>query len=435
MRCAATVGWLTCLLFLVGSSAVGAELFGGGAEPAEGLLILRNGQILSGRITNLGEYYSVVLPEGELRLRRSEVEFACRDLAEAYQRKRTLIARDNTLEHLQLAQWCVRHGLLEAAAAELEEARRLEPDHPLIAAVQRRLETALEPAPPASQHPSAEAEVTVEQLERMMRELPPGSVETFTRLVQPLLMNSCAAGGCHGPQAEKFPLLRVPSGKPVTRRITQRNIYQALRYVDVRKPEASPLLTIPLQPHGGLTAPIFTDRNAAQHDRLVQWVMEVSGRSQSHAPATVLRHPLAGISAVQANEPGYFFPDPPNSPNKPNSSADSARSGNPTHLLSPIAGGVPQTAQAAERHTLHSGQRAVDADATQPAVDPQSELPSANPSHMQHAPENKPHRMQGALSPPDKPSGPVKGPGKLVQPLIPADPFDPEIFNRRYFGR
>ena len=435
MRCAATVGWLTCGLLLVGSSAVAAELFGGGAEPAEGLLILRNGQILSGRITNLGEYYSVVLPEGELRLRRSEVEFACRDLAEAYQRKRTLIARDNTLEHLQLAQWCVRHGLLEAAAAELEEARRLEPDHPLIAAVQRRLETALEPAPPAVKHPSAETEVTVEQLERMMRDLPPGSVETFTRLVQPLLMNSCAAGGCHGPQAEKFPLLRVPSGKPVTRRITQRNIYQALKYVDVRKPEASPLLTIPLQPHGGLTAPIFTDRNAAQHDRLVQWVMEVTGRSQSQGPATVSRHPLAGISAVQANEPGYFFPDPPNSLSRPNGSAESARSGNPTHLRSLIAGGVPQTAPAADQHTLHNSQLEANANAVQPAMALESELSSEHPSHKQQGPENKPHRVQHTASDPGKSSGPVNAPGKLVQPLIPADPFDPEIFNRRYFGR
>jgi hypothetical protein len=304
MRYAAIVAVFWLLLLAVGTSAAGAEPFGGGPEPSEGLLILRNGQIISGRITNLGEYYSVVLPEGELRLRRSEVEFACRDLADAYQRKRSLIARDNTLEHLQLAQWCVRHGLLEEAAAEIAAARRLEPNHPLIAAVERRLEAALQPAPPPVRQESTDTEVTVEQLERMMRELPPGSVETFTRLVQPLLMNSCAAGGCHGPQAEKFPLLRVPSGKPVTRRITQRNIYQALKYVDARKPEASPLLTVPLQPHGNASAPIFTDRNAAQHERLVQWVMEVTGRSQSHAPATVSRHPLAGISAVEAREPG-----------------------------------------------------------------------------------------------------------------------------------
>ncbi len=435
MRCATVVAVFWCLLLVGGTSAVGSESFGRGPEPSEGLLILRNGQIITGRITNLGEYYSVVLPEGELRLRRSEVEFACRDLAEAYQRKRTLVGADNVLDRLQLAQWCVRHGLFEEAAAELVDARRLEPNHPLIAAVQRRLEAALEPAPPPARQTTTDAEVTIEQLERMMRALPPGSVETFTRLVQPLLMNSCAAGGCHGPQAEKLPLLRVPPGKPVTRRITQRNIYQALKYVDARKPEASPLLTVPLQPHGNASAPIFTDRTAAQHERLVQWVMEVTGRSQSHMPATVSRHPLAGISAVQVAEPGYYFPDPPNSPNNPQNAAEAAKPNPPGSLRLPGSGAGLDDWEPAAQETPKSSLGETGASAMQPTSFPKAGPPAEQASNGRSPSGGKPHHLQGGRSQPGKPAAATNPPAKLVQPIVPADPFDPEIFNRRYFGR
>ena len=71
----------------------------------------------------------------------------------------------------------------------------------------------------------------------MVRSLPPGVVETFTQSVQPVLMNHCATGGCHAPQSETgLRLFRVPTGKQASRRITQRNLYSVLPFVDRDNP-------------------------------------------------------------------------------------------------------------------------------------------------------------------------------------------------------
>ncbi len=274
------------------ATAAGAILLAqepsGVPSPQNGVVLLRNGQVIEGRVSPAGDYYYVALPSGQLRVKASDVEFVCRDIEEGYRRKRDAIQPEDVLAHLRLAQWCQRHGLLGSAAAELAEAKRADPNHPMITAVQRRLQTALEPAPPAA--PTAgEQAVSFEQLDRMVRAMPPGSVETFTQSIQPMLLNNCAAGGCHGLQAEaKLRLMRVPGGAPASRRLTQRNLSEVLQWVDRDHPDQSPLLTVPLEPHGTAKTATIHDRQSIQYKRLVQWVYEVTRRPEVEVPATVL---------------------------------------------------------------------------------------------------------------------------------------------------
>ena len=54
-------------------------------QPQDGLLVLRNGQVLAGQITQAGDYYVVTLGgASEIRLKTSEVEAVCGSLDEAY---------------------------------------------------------------------------------------------------------------------------------------------------------------------------------------------------------------------------------------------------------------------------------------------------------------------------------------------------------------
>ena len=58
----------------------------------EGVLLLRNGHLLRGTITPLGDHYLVTTGAGnEVRLPATSVEMACRSLEEAYQVKRSAI--------------------------------------------------------------------------------------------------------------------------------------------------------------------------------------------------------------------------------------------------------------------------------------------------------------------------------------------------------
>ena len=133
----------------------------------------------------------------------------------------------------------------------------------------------------------------------MTRGLPPGAVETFAQVVQPLLMNHCMASGCHGPQSETaFRLMRTPLNQPPGRRLTQRNLHAVLQFVDYNDAQASRLLAAISGPHGTLKAAIFADRQAGHYKQLADWVNQVSGHAgPAEIPASVLVGPRQAAPA------------------------------------------------------------------------------------------------------------------------------------------
>ena len=277
-----------CLLLPAFARAEDAPL---AVTPQPGILLLRNGQVLSGNITEAGDYFYVALPSGEIRLHADQVELACHDLQQGYERKAARIDPDNVLDHLDLAIWCIRQKLYDAAAEEIAAASSLDPRHPRISLVERQL-TLVQEQPKHVDHKSVANGVvpTNDDLDRLLRGMPAGTVETFSNTIQPLLSNTCGAAGCHGPQSEaKMRLLRTQLGKTTSRRFTQRNLHAVLEMIDRADPRASPLLTVPISPHGTAKAAIFTNKEVAQYRQLVQWVMRVAQGPLPAQPASVER--------------------------------------------------------------------------------------------------------------------------------------------------
>jgi len=257
--------------------------------PREGILVLRNGGVLSGKITQAGMRFYVTVERGEIRVAQRDVEMVCRDLNEAYRRKASALRADDATSHIDLAEWCVRHRLHEEAGGQLDLARRLASHHPRIALVERRLQLSLHPVEtPTSAAALLPARTTNDKLDQLVRSLPAGTVETFTTTVQPLLLNSCATSGCHGPRAaNKLRLEHLASGRPLTRRITQRNLDAVLKCVDQEEPAQSGLLTMPLENHAGGTEPLFSARDVAKYQQLVDWVNQVSHSKRNRRPHSV----------------------------------------------------------------------------------------------------------------------------------------------------
>ena len=270
------------------------------------MLVLRNGQTLEGKVTRVGDLYYLAVPEGVIRLKAGDVELCCRSIEEAYRQKQAAIQVGDAEEHLRLAQWCLKQGLYDGAAAELADARKADPTHPLIEVLQHRLQIAAEP-PAAQPSPSAQRSLSPEELTRMVRGLPPGSVETFTQAIQPLLMNNCTLGGCHGPQAQRLRLLRTPASGLPTRRLTQQNLHEVLQCIDPEQPDASRLLTAPLRPHGTARTAIFNEMHLAQYKRLVDWAHLVTGVHTAEVPATVARPERPPVQAMPAD---FTSPEP-----------------------------------------------------------------------------------------------------------------------------
>jgi hypothetical protein len=327
-------------------------------SPQKSFLLLRNGEVLCGAVTKVGDRYVVTLGNGsELRITVGDVEMHCLDLNEAYLRKRDSIATGSIAEHLALADWCLCNSLHRCAADELLNAIAIDPSHPRIAWFERRLQSAItQPGCMPDQTSTESRAVSLEELERTMQDLPEEAVEMFVSRVQPLLLNRCGANTCHGGRAtSEFRLVRPGWGKTVTRRFTQRNLHAALEAVNLDSPGESPLLLAPTAPHGNVAGAIFSERDEPQLRVLVDWVTQVTRDRE--------RKPLA-VTPVEA--PGQLM---------------QASYAEPMHL--------PQTG-------------IDDIVPSQPSAD--------GPS---------PAAAHGSST-------------SSIVPPVPRDPFDPEVFNRRY---
>jgi hypothetical protein len=270
-----------------------AEQRAGAAEPAaysassppeEGVLVVHGGGVLEGTITRVGDRYRVARDHGQLDVAADRVTFVCRSRAEAYERQRQELPRDNAEAHLRLAEWCLRYDLVPQAAEELTEVRRLDPRHPQLALVERRLDVANQAASRVGRVDESHQSVApqfdrgeMQRLEAAVADLPPGVVERFARKVQPLLVNNCTTAGCHQPSGkQEFQLDRAVLYGLTNRRTTLRNLTAALALVDRARPQASPLIVVPRESHGGMARPIFGPRQEDQLRQLVDWVALVT---------------------------------------------------------------------------------------------------------------------------------------------------------------
>jgi hypothetical protein len=348
-----------------------------GYAPQDGLLLLRNGQVLRGKISCLGDRYVVALSTGEVRVKADEVEMQCHDLAEGYERKRALIEGHNVQQRLDLAQWCIQHDLLGYAANELRDALLLEPQHPRIALLERRLNLAQQkPTILKAVFETPDNAPSADELDRLTRGMPPGTMEAFTNSIQPLILNNCTSAGCHGPGAENaHRWVRVSLGRTASRRLTQRNLHTTLQLVDRANPAGSPLLVEAARAHGTAKAAAFTDQQAAQFRQLSVWVHQVAQQSEPPQPGSVASHATtlsqslpapAGVRTAAFHEPV--------DPKAPTGKTSTELTPTKTPDLLPLPPGI---------------------------------LP------MRSEPK------RGAI-----PTG-----------FVPKDPFDPEIFNRQYFPK
>jgi hypothetical protein len=255
--------------------------------------------------------------------------------------------------------------------------------------MQRKLELAMNP-PAAHRSESQPAEAgdalpSADDLERLVRGMPAGTMETYTNTIQPLILNSCTAAGCHGPASEtKYRWLRVTSGRNVNRRLTQRNLHTTMLLVNRENPDESPLLNAPAGPHGAAKAAVFTDRESIQFRQLQAWVRQVATNKEPPA------QPGGLVSPVLQNPPPVA-----------NTYGQGTRPGLPQSAPSAGSAAAPTSASSSsaedDRYAAFAG------------------LPGAAKGDMKTAGAN------------------VNGAGPTAEgAFVPRDPFDPEIFNRRH---
>ena len=207
----------------------------------------------------------------------TDVEFFGHDLDQVYRHRLAGIQPDQADQHLELSRWCLSHGLLDEAAWCLMRASQLNPLHPKLALMEERLLQAGRPRRLPAEQGQGGAPAAPAAQPPALSELPAGMVSQFSRSVQPILLNSCTAAGCHRQGSDMAYRLHLPPrGRPLPQRQTLENLRATLEWTNRDDAQASRLLEMARTPHGAAhhdSSPLLGVR---QYERLTAWVRRMA---------------------------------------------------------------------------------------------------------------------------------------------------------------
>ncbi|MDZ4818079.1 MAG: hypothetical protein SGJ20_03800 [Planctomycetota bacterium] len=392
-------------------------------DSAPSILVLKNGEVLTGRVIPAGDRYQVLSEGGELRIRRSDVDLVAQSIDDAYRLKLAAIPPGKINAHLDLAEWCMKQRLYGYVAEQLSIAVSIQPRHDRIAPLEQQLRKALDAettlatssrSPKSTVVSAAKAEVSrpvesIAELDRLVRSLPEESIEDFTISIQPLLVSSCATAGCHAPgNKSSFTMLRLPNDRQMNRRLTQRNLSNVIQLVNFKNPAESRLLTVTTEPHGSLATGIFTGRNATRQEQIIRWVSAVTEKTLEVPSAKDTQPSDAEKFPSDAPASAFNSPAATDAPNRPLSVRTAPQ---------PVSNRTPGKSSPQSPPGTVPPTRDLPGSATTPR------LIAPNQPAQVASPVDQFRDRQTFQKPRAKP---------VVAPVAPVDPFDPAEFNKQY---
>ena len=278
-----SIGLLVC-------AAAAAAMAAGPARKLEaaGILVLRNGRVLEGRIRLIKEGYQVETSSRRVVVPRELVEVEGQSLVDAYRKLRARMPDRSASRHIALARWCLSYGLNQQALLEFREAERLAPKNPVARSMVAQLDPTIRPrgTVPTVRTATALMSRSAEPVEALGG-LPRDVAAKFVQRIQPLLSHGCGAGSCHGTSSVQTfrlePIGRDRSGFGVrTRKNLEATLGQLDRVADARRG----LLEFARRPHGSSEGGGNRRWISGDQLRLIEaWVQQVVRSRGARGPA------------------------------------------------------------------------------------------------------------------------------------------------------
>ena len=290
-----------CFIVLAGAAffqAGNAASFADETSPKQPCVLLRNDNVVFGKAAQEGDFVIIRRGDGsQIRIGRKEVLCWAESVRDLYTYRIDHRVNGSASAHASDARWCLRHSLLNEAAAEITALRKIDPTSRQAEMLARQLAGAragrseIANQNVADQNmddfqvePRLAASVAVDDspLKLVDHESPAYSIDIrmlhyFTSDVQPILMNRC--GSCHShDSARRWTILKPPRGVRTSARMSRENYVSTTAYVEKTNPEESELLRFALSPHGGVDAPLGP-RNALAIEALRRWVRLVADKT------------------------------------------------------------------------------------------------------------------------------------------------------------
>ena len=290
-------------------------------SPAK-LLVLVDGQVISGDVTPRPDGYDIQVPGGRIYINSDRVRFSAANLPDAYDHMRESLPEFTPANHLELARWCLTNKLYSQARREVLDALYLDPNRNDAKRMLQALEQVGKSSPNVgtgtglTEYPS-QVEIQRPAIEtRSLAGLSRSVAHSFVRDVQPLLMNKCATAGCHGPRTKsQFQLTSTHRGS--TPAIAESNLAAVLRQVDFSQPASSPLLEIGERSHGNMASSVYRGRSGAMQMKVMRdWILQAADDIAPDAPMAVnlpegkTQTSASGIQLVSAIRESEAEPEP-----------------------------------------------------------------------------------------------------------------------------
>ena len=249
----------------------------------QSVLLLTNGRLVRGRVSRNSGGYVVQFATGSMVVPVSQVKMQAQTADAVYRALKKQIPLQSPRHRLALAGWCTTNELYDQALKEVRAVLKSNPDHDAARRMQTRIEKLIAPPPEKPESKSIYERLVAPEVTALAGLSPQVAVQ-FVSKVQPILMNSCAQSGCHGPRSKNaYRLSMVHLGSGGRRGLSEQNLSATLRFIDLKSPEQSPLLTKPLGRHGRRGKTIFRGRAGTRQLAVLRaWAVSVA-RSSSNA--------------------------------------------------------------------------------------------------------------------------------------------------------
>ena len=98
-------------------------------DTRERLVMLKTGRMLSGQVRRNAGGFLIEQPNGRVQVANDEVAFVVNNLREAYRQQRDSQAFPTAAAHMSLAHWCISHRLYDEARDELKTSLKSDPEN------------------------------------------------------------------------------------------------------------------------------------------------------------------------------------------------------------------------------------------------------------------------------------------------------------------
>jgi len=296
-----------------------ADASGSSAESpsAERFLLLSNGQIVQGVISDDKVQYKVVQRVGVMKFPKKRVEGVFASVREIYRYKLVQLPERDSDERMKLAHWCLNHQMIPEAKEQLTQVVALNPNNQQA----QSMLVSIDQAATIAEMRRRDPEVRQTRAERLVDERPaaleptvigraqsalrisgspvifdlpkPLAITRFTefaKYVHPLLQAYCAK--CHNESHDgAFQLVQCKTRADQTPDALRANLDATLRLVDPENLSRSDLLSSTLRPHGRgpNQRPIFPGSNDRAYQVLESWVSRLRIPKPTGNPALLGR--------------------------------------------------------------------------------------------------------------------------------------------------